>query len=69
MLKKVRSYVLFAVFATVAYLSNPVQSFAAVDLSSISIDTTSYDALLGIILVGIFAIWIGRKLIKTGNKS
>lgn len=42
---------------------------AAVDLTAVTVDTTSPEALAAVVLAGLAAIWGIRKLIKLINRS
>lgn len=43
--------------------------YAAIDLTEVTIDLTSIETLVPIILIAGAAIWVIRKLIKTTNRS
>lgn len=45
------------------------QAVAAVDLTAVEVDMTTYDAAVGIVLVALALIWPIRKLIKLFNRS
>jgi len=45
------------------------QAFAAVDLTAVEVDMTTYDAAVAIVLVALALIWPIRKLIKLFNRS
>ena len=53
----------------VAGLLAATNSFAALDLTGISADLTDVNAVMGIVIVGLFAMWGFRKVIKTTNRS
>jgi len=44
-------------------------AFAAVDLTGVTLDTATPEALTAIVLVGLGVIWGIRKLIKITNRS
>jgi hypothetical protein len=59
-----------AICATGAVLAaSAVSSFAAVDLTSVTIDTTTPETLAATILAGLGVIWGIRKLVKLTNRS
>lgn len=45
------------------------QAMAAVDLTSVTMDTTTVETLAATVLVGLGVIWGIRKLIKLSNRS
>lgn len=45
------------------------QAMAAVDLTGVTMDTTTVEALAGTVLIGLGVIWGIRKLIKLSNRS
>lgn len=47
----------------------PSVSFAAVDLTGLTVDTATPEALAAIVLAGLAVIWGIRKLVKLMNRS
>lgn len=62
-----KKYYASAVGAVSALSAAP--AFAAVDLTGVTLDTTSPEALAATVLVGLGIIWGIRKLIKLINRS
>ena len=56
-------------FLTFALLGTSLTSNAALDLSSVTIDTSPVLTLAGIIVAAIASIWAIKKVIKLANRS
>jgi hypothetical protein len=66
-MEKIRNYIAGACGAVVAcFASTP--AFAALDLSSLTLDTTSPEALALMVLVGLASMWGIRKVVKLINR-
>ncbi|MDE2216559.1 MAG: hypothetical protein KGJ87_05265 [Planctomycetota bacterium] len=67
MFKKAAAPVVVAGGAVGAMVTNA--HAAGVDLTGVTLDTTSVLALAGIVMVAIGSIWGIKKLVKLGNRS
>ncbi|MCP4763465.1 MAG: hypothetical protein GY870_16955 [archaeon] len=55
--------------ATAATAATATTSFAAVDLTAVTLDTTTPETLAATVLAGLGVIWGIRKLVKLVNRS
>jgi len=60
---------MFRLILSLVALLVPVSAFAALDLSSVSVDTAPIFQLALIIITAIASIWAIKKVIKLGNRS
>lgn len=65
-MKKTKALVVAVAVGTVAFATN---AMAAVDLTAVTLDTTSPETLAATVLTGLGVIWGIRKLIKLINRS
>ena len=61
-----KKYLSFAIMFALAFVGN---AFAAVDLTGVTVDSTTPETLAATILVGLGVIWGIRKLVKLINRS
>jgi hypothetical protein len=66
-MNKIRKYIVGAVGAVVAAFT-AAPAFAALDLTSLTLDTTSPEALALMVLVGLASMWGIRKVVKLINR-
>lgn len=60
--------------ATIGYLAMigclvAGNSFAALDFTGVTVNTTDVEAVMGIVIPGLAALWGFRKVVKTINRS
>ena len=68
--KKFFGFVFVPVMFVCAFLLSFVKpAAAAIDLSDFSLSMTSIETLVPIILIGLAAMWVIRKLVKTTNHT
>lgn len=57
------------ILALLSLLLLPVRSFAALDLTAVTVDTAPVFVMAGIVITAIAGIWAIKKVIKLGNRS